>query len=54
MTDIGRVLTGVLADLRALGVESGDLLVVHSSFKSLDLADGSPVDIVKTLRRPAS
>jgi len=39
----------MLRDLYALGVSEGDLLVVHSSFRSLGLDDSSPVDVIRTL-----
>jgi len=39
----------MLDDLKAIGVREGDLLIVHSSFKSLGLIDVSPTDVIRTL-----
>jgi aminoglycoside 3-N-acetyltransferase len=45
----GRVLGAMLDDLRKIGVREGDCLIVHSSFRSLGLADASPTDVIRTL-----
>lgn len=39
----------MLADLRTLGVEQGDILLVHSSFKSLKQPGLAPKDIIGVL-----
>lgn len=44
----GDVVPGLLGDLGAIGVREGDLLIVHSSFKSLGLTDASPADVIRT------
>lgn len=46
---IGEIIPRVLKDVRKLGVMEGDLLIVHSSFRSLGLVHVSPVDVVRTL-----
>lgn len=45
----GAVIPALLNDLKAIGVREGDLLVVHSSFKSLGLGGASPSDVIRTL-----
>ena len=49
MPEMGRVLTDMLADLERLGVQRGDCLTVHSSFKALGLKEAAPVDVIRTL-----
>jgi len=39
----------MLEGLRRIGVLRGDFVVIHSSFKSLGLSDGTPSDVVRTL-----
>lgn len=46
---IGEVIPTILDDLQRIGVQKGDLLVVHSSFRSLDMTGVSPADVVRTL-----
>lgn len=41
----------LFADLRAMGVRSGDALIVHSSFKSLGGVEGGPRAVVEALRQ---
>ena len=48
MAEMGRVLTGMLADLEHLGVHRGGCLIVHSSFKALSLREAAPVDVIRT------
>jgi aminoglycoside N3'-acetyltransferase len=44
------VRTGWLeTDLRELGLQSGDQVVVHSSFKSIGPVEGGPVAVVEAL-----
>lgn len=38
-----------MRDLGRIGVRGGDLLVVHSSFRSLGLVDTSPSDVIRVL-----
>ena len=45
----GEVIPSILNDLRKIGVREGDLLVAHSSFKSLGLTGASPTDVIRTL-----
>lgn len=45
----GKVITPLLNDLKNIGIREGDLIIVHSSFKSLGLGDGSPADAAATL-----
>ncbi len=39
----------MLNDLRTIGVGAGDLLIVHSSFRSLGLTGRTPADVIRTL-----
>ena len=39
----------VADDARRLGVKSGDVLLVHSSFKSLGAPEASPADLIDGL-----
>ncbi len=45
-----RVIPDLLDDLRRLGVEPGDLIVMHSSFKALGRADVTPADFIGALQ----
>lgn len=44
-----RIVEPMLKDLAALGLARGDVVIVHSSFKSLGLTDCSPADVVGTV-----
>lgn len=46
---IGNIVPTMLDDLNAIGVREGDLLIVHSSFKSLGLTEASSTDVIRTL-----
>lgn len=45
----GNIVPAVLDDLKSVGVREGDLLIVHSSFRSLGLTNDSATDVVRTL-----
>ncbi len=47
--DEARPIDRVVSDLRALGVARGDFLILHSSFKSLGLSEGSPADVIASI-----
>ncbi|MCX7016837.1 MAG: AAC(3) family N-acetyltransferase [Candidatus Sumerlaeota bacterium] len=40
----------LIADLRRMGVEPGDTLIVHSSFKSIGGVEGGPATVVEALK----
>lgn len=44
-----RVIQRLAEDLRRIGLQSGDLVVMHSSFKTMGLNDGTPSDVIETL-----
>ena len=46
---LGTVIPQILDGLRHAGVAEGNCLVVHSSLKSLGLADATPSDVIRTL-----
>jgi aminoglycoside 3-N-acetyltransferase len=41
---------GIAADLRALGIQSGEVLLVHSSLSSLGWINGGPVTVIQALQ----
>ena len=43
--------SSLMGDLRALGVEAGSALIVHSSLKSLGWVCGGPVAVIQALER---
>ena len=43
-------LSELIADLRRMGVEPGDTLLVHSSFKSIGGVEGGPATVVEALK----
>ena len=45
----GTIIPPILGDLKKMGVREGDCLIVHSSFKSLELTNVSPMDVIRTL-----
>ncbi len=45
----GKIIPGILDDLEKLGIDEGDILIVHSSFKSLGLRNFGAVDVIATL-----
>jgi aminoglycoside 3-N-acetyltransferase len=45
----GEIIPSMRRDLLRLGVRAGDLLIVHSSFRSLGLAYRTPMDVICTL-----
>ena len=49
VSDEPRTRTSLAADLRALGVRSGSVLIVHGSLKSLGWVCGGPVAVVQAL-----
>jgi aminoglycoside 3-N-acetyltransferase len=48
-SDTGVVIPRVAEDLTRLGLRRGDVVLVHSSFKSLGLTDHTPADVIRTL-----
>ena len=46
---MGHTQESISADLTELGVVSGDILFVHSSYKSLGQVDGGPKTVIKAL-----
>lgn len=40
----------IIEDLRNLGVNDGDVLLVHSSYKSLGMVEGGPVAVIEALQ----
>lgn len=45
----GEVIPSLLRDIENIGISKGDLIIVHSSFKSLGLRGSGPADAVATL-----
>ena len=39
----------IVSAVRSLGVQSGDLMIVHSSFKSLGPVEGGPATVARAL-----
>jgi len=48
MEPAGGAIPTLVRDLEQLGVRPGDLIIVHSSFKSLGLPDVTPADVIES------
>lgn len=46
-----RTVSGLVGDLRNLGVEGGDVLLVHTSFRSIRPVEGGPGGLIRALMR---